>query len=78
MLSGVLLHVVEAARPVNTAVYVGTFRTAVGNMNNFVAFLAHVEDVCVAELARIMRLPAGRGIKGRAVQDHAPDRRCDP
>src|SRR5262249_38299698 len=45
MLAGVLLHVVEAAWPIDAAVHIRTVRPAVEEVNDFVAFLPDIQNV---------------------------------
>src|SRR6267378_2645925 len=73
MLAGVLLHVVKPARPVDAADHIRTFRAAVDDMNDFVAFIADVEDICIGDLAQVVRLAAGGRVKGRTIQNQSPD-----
>src|ERR1700704_246506 len=73
MLPSVLLHVVEAARPVDAAVDIRTFRATVDNVNDFVAFVADVEDICISDLAQVVRLAAGGRVKSRTIQNQPPD-----
>src|SRR3981189_407852 len=73
MLARVLLHVVEAARPVDAAVDIRTFRATVDNVNDFVAFIADVEDICIRDLAQVVRLAARSRVKSRTIQNQSPD-----
>ena len=58
MLARVLLHVIETARPVDAAENVGAAGTAVDDVNDFLAVVAHVKNVGVADFAEVMRLAA--------------------
>ena len=80
MLRGVLLHVVNAARPIHVAVD-GPGRNFSGGVVNDVvirrrpAALVRIQNFHyrhVAQLAEIVRLAAGGGVKGGLVQYHAP------
>ncbi len=68
MLACVLLHVVETARPVDAAEGVRASRAPVNDVHDFVAIVAHVKHVCVANFAQIVRLAPGGGIKSGAIQ----------
>src|SRR5215471_5648158 len=73
MLPGVLLHVVEAARPVNAAIDFAGRDRPVYDVQDLVVFqIADVEDVCVAKLAEVVRLAAGSRIEVGLVEEHAP------
>src|SRR5260370_17674286 len=73
MLAGMLLHVVEAPRPVDATVHFRICWTVIDDMNDFVAFIANVEDVGVADLSQIVWLASGRGVERRAVKNQFPD-----
>ena len=73
VLSGVLLHVIEAARPVDAAEHIRTAGLAVDDMNDFVAFIAHVEHVGVADFAQIVWLASRGRVERGAIQNQAPD-----
>src|SRR5260370_8245259 len=73
MLAGVLLHVVEAPRPVDAAVHFRICWTAVDDVTYFVTFISDVEYVGVADLAQIVWLASGRGVERRAVKNQFPD-----
>ena len=72
VLPGVLLHVIEASRPVDAAIHVRIRRAAVNDVKNFFSLISHVEHVRIADLPQIMRLPAGSRVKSRAVEKQAP------
>ena len=78
MLPGVLLHVIEAPRPMDAAVYVRTRWLAIDYVQNLVAFIAHVENICIADFTQIVRLSTRRRVERRAIQQQPPDRSCDP
>ena len=79
MLRGVLLHMVNAARPVHVAVD-GPGRNFGGGVMNDVVFDAATAFVRIenfhyrgiAQLAEVVWLASGRGVKGGLVQYHAP------
>ncbi len=62
MLTGVLLHVVEAAVPIDATGDGRRGGLAVDDMDDVVALVADFEDVAIAEFAEVVRLAAGRGI----------------
>ena len=78
MLAGVLLHVIEAPRPMDAAVYVRTRWLAIDYVQNLVAFIAHVDNICIADFTQIVRLSTRRRVERRAIQQQPPDRSCDP
>jgi hypothetical protein len=51
VLSGVLLHVVKTPRPVNAAEDVRTCGAMVDDVNNFVAVVADVEHIRIADFS---------------------------
>ena len=64
MLSGVLLHEIEASRPVDLSGH----RLAGGqrrcqDVNDALAFVDHVDDVDAVQCAEVVRLAAGRRIE---------------
>jgi hypothetical protein len=67
VLASVLLHVIEAARPVDAAVHVRIQWLAIDQVQNLIAFIAHVEDVGIPDFAQIVGLASGRGVERRAV-----------
>src|SRR5258708_22607683 len=74
MLAGVLLHMVETARPVNAAVNAPWGHGAVHHMKDAVFVVANIKNVGIAELAEIVRLPSGSGIQQGLIQDDSPMR----
>jgi len=48
VLPGVLLHVIEAPRPVDAAIYLGSRGASVNDVKDILAFVAHVENVRIA------------------------------
>src|SRR5580704_6283944 len=75
VLSGVLLHVVKAARPVDAAEDVRAARAAVDDMNDFVARVAHVEYIRVPDFSLVVWLASRGWIESGAVQNQAQDLR---
>src|SRR5207302_10083463 len=74
MLAGVLLHVIEAAGPIDAAIDATDGDGAVHDLDDAVILIQHIDDVCVAELAEVMRLAAGGGIQQGLVKNNAPAR----
>ena len=68
MLAGVLLHVVEAAGPVQPAMEPLACDRAGQEVGDPVTLVYDVDDLDAAEVAGIERLAAGRRIEGRAVE----------
>ena len=73
MLAGVLLHVVKAPRPVDAAIHVRTFGTAVDHVNDFIPFFADIQNIRIADLPRVVRLSSRRWVERGAVEDQAPN-----
>ncbi len=73
MLAGMLLHVVEAPRPVDAAVHFRICWTAVDDVNDFVAFISDIEDIGVADLPQIVWLAPRSGVERRAIKNQFPD-----
>ena len=74
MLPGVLLHVIEAARPMNAALGATDRDGTVHDVNDAVILIQHIDHVGVAELAEVMWLAAGGGIQQSLVENNAPAR----
>jgi hypothetical protein len=73
MLTGVLLHVIETARPVDAGGNAAGRDRAVHHMKYVVVFqVADIENVGFAELAKIVGLAAGGGIEMRLIEEDAP------
>ena len=72
MLSRVLLHVIEAARPFDTAVHRARFEALVGNVNDLFAFIEDVQNIGFIQFTDIVRLAPGSGIQSGAVEHNAP------
>jgi hypothetical protein len=51
VLPSVLLHVIEASRPVDATENVRTVGAAIDDMNNFVAIVAYVEHIGVSDFS---------------------------
>ena len=58
MLPAVLLHVIEAPQPINTAGYLPAPHSPVRHMNDFVFFIQNVHNLYVSEAPQIIRLSA--------------------
>jgi hypothetical protein len=72
VLPRVLLHVVEAARPVNAPAHLRALcrRFALEDVEHVaVLFFDALDDARRAERAGVSRLPAARRVEGRAVED---------
>ncbi len=69
VLAGVLLHVLEAARPIDPPAHRTARNLPFDHVHDAaVVFVDDVDDAGAAERAGIERLAAGRGIEGRAVE----------
>ena len=75
MLPSVLLHVIEAPRPVNASFDTANIDGTVDHVNDRVVLLPHVQNICVAQFAQIIRLAAGGGIEQCLIQNRGPARR---
>jgi hypothetical protein len=67
-----LLHVIEAAWPVDAAENIRATGAAVDNMNDFVAIVADIQHVRVSDFAQVVRLAAGSGIESSAIENQSP------
>src|SRR5580700_9754858 len=74
MLSGVLLHVVEAARPLDATFDGAGGEFLVDDVDDVVVLIADVEDVGFREETDVVRLAAGGGIEGGLVENDFPGR----
>ena len=75
VLSRVLLHVIEAARPVDCAVNRARSDGLVGEMRDFAILgVEHFHDCGSAQVACVKWLSARSGVKRGAIQAHAPTR----
>ena len=74
MLAGVLLHVVEAARPVDAALRFAGIQRSINDVDDFIFVLAHVQNIGVAKFPEVVRLAAGTRIKSGAIEDDFPGR----
>ena len=74
VLAGVLLHVVEAARPVDAPLDpLSDGQRRVYHVPHFAVLVhVHVHDARAAQRACVVGLPAAGGIKRAAIQPHAP------
>lgn len=72
MLSGVLLHVIEATRPLDTTFDWAGGEFLVDDVDDVVTLIADVENVGCPEEADVVRLAAGSGIEGGLVEDDFP------
>jgi hypothetical protein len=68
MLSSMLLHMIEAARPIHTAFDRSHTKFLVNNVRNLLAIILHVQNVRFAQPAQIVGLSARRRIKRGAIQ----------
>jgi hypothetical protein len=73
-LPGVLLHMVEAARPIDAAFDSAGGEFAVDDVRDFVAVVADIEDAGIAETAEVVRLAAGGRIESSLIQERFPGR----
>jgi hypothetical protein len=56
MLAGVLLHVIEAARPVDATKDVRTAGAPVNYVNNFLTIVADIENIRIPDFPQVVRL----------------------
>ena len=68
MLAGVLLHVVEAAAPIDGAFDGFGFYRARQLVSDAFVFVGNFEHRNPADGPNVKRLPAGRGIEGGSIQ----------
>jgi len=68
VLAGVLLHVVEAARPVDRSGEPVTHDRGLDDVGDAVALVDHVDDRHAAEPTGVERLAPGGGVEGGAVE----------
>ena len=72
MLAGVLLHVIEAAHPIDAAVCFGGVERGREYVSDApIVFVDNLGDLDAADGSEIVGLPAGRGIESGAVQINA-------
>src|SRR3990172_2169556 len=75
MLTRVLLHVVEAARPIDDAMHVRSNLNGIAVFDNVrhtaVAFVDDLDHSRAAKCADVAGLASGGGIETRAIQTHA-------
>ena len=72
MLAGVLLHVVEAARPIDKTFYFNAFEPAVNNVNDLLLAVAYLQNLRITNLSEVVRLTARSRIKNRLIEDCLP------
>jgi hypothetical protein len=58
VLTGVLLHVVESARPIDATMHRARLQFAIDDVNDLIALIADIEHVGIIKLAAIKRLTA--------------------
>jgi hypothetical protein len=62
VLAGVLLHVIEAPSPIDTALDIAESNLAVDDVLDFVSGVTHVKNVGFTNLAEVVGLTAGRWV----------------
>src|SRR5216684_2698662 len=72
MLTGVLLHMIETPRPVNRSMDRAIGAGAVRHVDDAVALVHDLQDVCFTEPSDVVGLAARGRIKRRPVQRHTP------
>jgi hypothetical protein len=73
MLAGMLLNVIEATLPIDAAVSFAGGNGAIGEVNEAaVLFVEDFDHFRFAQSAGVMRLSAGSGIEGGAIENYAP------
>jgi hypothetical protein len=72
VLAGVLLHVIESARPIHTAIDGSSREFAVNDMYNIVAVVANIQNQGRSQSSDIVGLASGSGIERGPVQEHFP------
>ncbi len=77
VLAAVLLHVIETAGPIEAGRNGTLAELGVNDMQNLIAIVANVKNAGLAELAEVIRLAAGRRIKGGLIEQDAPSGRDD-
>src|SRR5205085_11598800 len=74
-LAGMLLHMIETARPVNATVDVAARHRSINEMKHAIILaILHIEDVGVAKLSEIVGLAARRWVKQGLIENNAPAR----
>src|ERR1700746_1425098 len=74
MLAGVLLHMVEAARPVDATLDASLGHRPVQYVNDAVFLFLNIDNVRITQFAKIIRRPAGGRIQQGLIQDGDPTR----
>lgn len=73
MLATVLLHVIEAAWPVDAAIDAARRNRAIDDVEYIIVFeVANIEHIRFAEPAKIVGLAAGGGVEMRLVEQDTP------
>lgn len=73
MLATVLLHVIEAAGPIDATLDLRSVHGRLGDMDNALAFLEDFQDRRIGNPAKVVWLAAGSRIEGGPIQtDAAP------
>ena len=75
MLPSVLLHMIKSPGPIHATCDCTEWDLAIDHVHDIFAIVAHIDDIRIAELPQIMRLPTGSRIKRRAIQHDIPSRR---
>ncbi len=68
MLAAVLLHVIEAAGPIDAALDLRSVHGRLGDMDNALAFLDDLQNRRIGNPAKVVRLAAGSRIEGGSIQ----------
>ena len=68
-----LLHVIEAARPVDATKDVRTTGAPVNYVNDFLIIVADIENIRVPDFSQVMRLATRTRIERRSIQNQAED-----
>src|SRR6516162_2858551 len=72
VLARVLLHMVEAARPIDRTFYFNAFEPAVNHVDDFVLAVVYLHNLRIANLPEVVRLAARSRVKSRLIQDCLP------
>jgi hypothetical protein len=75
MLTRMLLHVIEAAHPIDAAVNRPWLQLAIDDVHDVITVVAHLKDVGIAKLAAIARLATRTRIQRRLIEHNFPRRR---
>ena len=74
MLAGVLLHMIEAARPMDATICSADGDGAVHNVNDAIILIKDMEYICVADFAEVVWLAAGGWIEQSLIENNTPAR----